>query len=421
MATKAVAEECPAAAGLQDTADGLRYVARQPILDLRGRLHAYELLFRSGPEQGFRGDSDLATRTMLDNTVIFGLERLTGGVSAFVNCTREALTDNLVEILPPGICVLEILETVEPTPELVDACRRLKKAGFRLALDDFIWKPGYEPLIELSDYIKVDFLLSGEKERHELLNRLHGAPVALLAEKIETQEQYRTACSEGFTLIQGYYFCRPEVIQNRKIPPNRITQIEILRLLRQENIDLQELCPLVKQDTSLTYRLLRLINSPVYGMRQQINSVKMAMIAVGEVGFRRLATLAITSELNGDQPVELLRMAFIRARFCELAAEPCGLDSTEQYLLGMLSLLPAMLRVSMQELTPSLPLREEVCIALMGAPIPERKLLDWLLANEQGNWAACDAIAAENGLDRETLLRSYEQAVVWAEAAVRFA
>lgn len=421
MATKAVAEECPAAAGLQDTADGLRYVARQPILDLRGRVHAYELLFRSGPEQGFRGDSDLATRTMLDNTVIFGLERLTGGVSAFVNCTREALTDNLVEILPPGICVLEILETVEPTPELVDACRRLKKAGFRLALDDFIWKPGYEPLIELSDYIKVDFLLSGEKERHELLNRLQGAPVALLAEKIETQEQYRTACSEGFTLIQGYYFCRPEVIQNRKIPPNRITQIEILRLLRQENIDLQELCPLVKQDTSLTYRLLRLINSPVYGMRQQINSVKMAMIAVGEVGFRRLATLAITSELNGDQPVELLRMAFIRARFCELAAEPCGLDSTEQYLLGMLSLLPAMLRVSMQELTPSLPLREEVCIALMGAPIPERKLLDWLLANEQGNWAACDAIAAENGLDRETLLRSYEQAVVWAEAAVRFA
>lgn len=421
MATKAVAEECPVAAGLQDTADGLRYVARQPILDLRGRVHAYELLFRSGPEQGFRGDSDLATRTMLDNTVIFGLERLTGGVSAFVNCTREALTDNLVEILPPGICVLEILETVEPTPELVDACRRLKKAGFRLALDDFIWKPGYEPLIELSDYIKVDFLLSGEKERHELLNRLQGAPVALLAEKIETQEQYRTACSEGFTLIQGYYFCRPEVIQNRKIPPNRITQIEILRLLRQENIDLQELCPLVKQDTSLTYRLLRLINSPVYGMRQQINSVKMAMIAVGEVGFRRLATLAITSELNGDQPVELLRMAFIRARFCELAAEPCGLDSTEQYLLGMLSLLPAMLRVSMQELTPSLPLREEVCIALMGAPIPERKLLDWLLANEQGNWAACDAIAAENGLDRETLLRSYEQAVVWAEAAVRFA
>jgi len=406
---------------LHERADGLRYVARQPILDLQGRVHAYELLFRSGPDHGFRGDGDLATRTMLDNTVIFGLERLTGGATAFVNCTRESLTDNLVEILPPGMCVLEILENLDPTPELVSACKRLKKAGFRLALDDFIWKPEFEPLVELADYIKVDFTLSGEQERHDLLKRVQGAPIALLAEKIETQEQYRQACREGFTLIQGYYFCRPELMQNYKIPSNRITQIEILRLLRQQTIDLQQLSPLVKQDTSLTYRLLRLINSPVYGMRQQINSVNTALIAVGETGFRRLATLAITSELNGNQPIELLRMAFIRARFCELAAEISGLDSTEQYLLGLLSLLPAMLRVPMQELAPSLPLREEIATALMGAPVAERKLLDWLVAHEQGEWAECDALAAEYALDLQTLNVCYAQAVIWAEAAVRFA
>ncbi|HEX4031446.1 MAG TPA: HDOD domain-containing protein [Terracidiphilus sp.] len=419
MATKAAAVECPAAV-MQEKTNGLRYVARQPILDLHGQVHAYELLFRSGPDQVFRGDGNLATRTMLDNTLVFGLERLTGGATAFVNCTQESLTDSLVEILPPSMCVLEILETLEPTPELVNACKRLKKAGFRLALDDFIWKPGYEPLVELADYIKVDFILSDERERHELLKRLHGAPVTLLAEKIETQEQYRQARMEGFTLTQGYYFCRPELMENRKIPSNRITQIEILRLLRQETFDLQELCPLVKQDTSLTYRLLRLINSPIYGMRQQINSVNTALMAVGEIGFRRIATLAITSELNGDQPRELLRMAFIRARFCELAAGQCSMDATEQYLLGLLSLLPAMLRVPMKELTPSLPLREQVCVALMGAPVPERRLLDWLLAHEQGDWPGCDAIIAQHCLDGEALLACYEQAVVWAEAAVRF-
>jgi c-di-GMP-related signal transduction protein len=419
MGTKAAAVECPAAV-VQEKADGLRYVARQPILDLHGRVHAYELLFRSGPEQVFRGDGNLATRTMLDNTLMFGLERLTGGATAFVNCTHESLTDSLVEILPPSTCVLEILETIEPTPELVSACLRLKKAGFRLALDDFIWKPGYEPLIELADYIKVDFMLSDERERHELLKRLKGAPVALLAEKIETQQQYRQACTEGFTLIQGYYFCRPELIQNSKIPSNRITQIEILRLLRQETLDLQELCPLVKQDTSLTYRLLRLINSPIYGMRQEINSVSTALMAVGEIGFRRIATLAITSELNGDQPMELLRMAFIRARFCEVAAGQYSMDSTEQYLLGLLSLLPAMLRVPMEDIAPSLPLREQVCIALMGAPVPERRLLDWLLAHEQGDWSTCDTVIAQHGLDGEALLACYEQAVVWAESAVRF-
>src|SRR5262249_27897565 len=134
----------------------------------------------------------------------------------------------------------------------------------------------------------------------------------------------------------------------------------------------------------------------------------------------RLATLAITSELNADQPIELLRMAFIRARFCELAAAAAELDATEQYLLGLLSLLPAMLRVPMQELTPALPLREEIVTALMGAPVSERKLLHWLMAHEQGHWAECDVIAAEYGLDHESLNACYEQAVIWAEAAVRF-
>lgn len=402
-------------------ADTVRYVARQPILDLRGRVHGYELLFRSGREQSFRGDVNHATRTMLDNTVIFGLEQLTGGLTAFVNCTQEALTDNLVDILPPSMCVLEILETVEPTPDLVNACRNLKKAGFRLALDDFTWQPKFKPLVELADYIKVDFTLSNAKERQELLERVHGAPIAMLAEKIETQEEYKQACAEGFTLIQGYYFCRPQLIENRKVPANRLSQIEILRLLHEETLNLPEVARLVKRDASLTYRLLRLINSPMFAMRYQVRSVEAALMAIGEDVFRRIATLAIASELNANQTVELLRMAFVRGRFCELAAELCGLDATEQYLLGLLSLLPAMLQVPMRELAPALPLRNEICVALMGEGVPERRILEWLVAHEHGHWVACDAITAEYKLDQDALLRTYEDAVVWAESALQFA
>ncbi|HEY1766860.1 MAG TPA: HDOD domain-containing protein [Terracidiphilus sp.] len=400
---------------------GVRYIARQPILDLHGNVHGYELLFRAGTENAFRGDCDLATRTMLDNAVIFGLERLTGGLTAFVNCTREALTENLVDILPPTLCVLEILETVEPTPELVEACRKLKMAGFRLALDDFIWSPKYEPLIELADYIKVDFTLSSASERQELMKRVGGLPIIMLAEKVETQEEYRQACAEGFTLIQGYYFCRPQLIENRKVPANRLSQIEILRLLRQDSLDLPELARLVKRDTSLTYRLLRLINSPVFAIRQQVRSIESALLAIGEDVFRHIATLAITSELNGDQPVELLRMAFIRGRFCELAADLYALDPTEQYLLGLLSLLPAMLQVPMQQLTPFLPLRDEICFALRGDSIPERRLLEWLSAHEQGDWIACDGIADRYEMDPLILLRTYEEAVLWGESALSFA
>lgn len=408
-------------AGSGDLGEGLRYVARQPILDLRGRVHGYELLFRHGPESAFRGDGDMATRTMLDNTVIFGLERLTAGLPAFVNCTREALVENLVRVLPSGMTVLEILEDIEPTTEVIAACRMLKTSGYRLALDDFKWKATMGPLMELADYIKVDFTISGPEERRQLLKRLKGKAIALIAEKIETQAEYQQACDEGFTLIQGYYFCRPVLMENRQVPVNRLSQIEILRLMRDADIDLHKLSRLVKRDASLTYRLLRLINSPLCGMRQEVRSVQEALLAVGEDTFRRIATLAITSELNANRPAELLRMAFVRGRFCELASDLCSLDRTEQYLMGLLSLLPAMLRLPMEDLVDSLPLREEIRIALQGAPVIERCLLSWLECHEHGDWTACDLIADEYHLRREELVRCYRDSVVWAESALSFA
>ncbi|MGP8252611.1 MAG: EAL and HDOD domain-containing protein [Terracidiphilus sp.] len=418
MASQSSSVQNPLAASA-DQGGGFRYVARQPILDLRGRVHGYELLFRDGPQQlHFSADGDLATRTILDNMVIFGLEKLTGGLPAFVNCTHEALTDKLVDVLPPSMFVLEILENIEPTPELISACCRLKSAGFRLALDDFRWKTGCEPLVELADYIKVDFTLSKFEERCRIRQRLGSRAVALTAEKIETQQEFHQAREEGFTLIQGYYFCRPELIENRKVPANKLTQIEILRLLREQDLNFEKLSNLVKRDASLTYRLLRLLNSPACAVRQEVRSIKSALIAVGEDGFRRIAMLAIASELNSGQSSELLRMAFVRGRFCELAAVQCSLDATEQYLVGLLSLLPAMLRVPMHQLTPALPLREEICVALMGAAVPERMLLEWLVCHEHGQWDDCDKIADERGLDQLKLLHCYGEAVVWAEAAL---
>jgi c-di-GMP phosphodiesterase len=419
MAAQLTPAHCPGPF-LPELADGLRYVARQPILDLRGRVHGYELLFRDGHGVGFRGDGDLATRTMLDNSVIFGLEKLTGGVTAFVNCTRESLTEALVDVLPPSMTVLEILETIEPTPVVIEACRRLKAAGFRLALDDFTWKPGIEPLVELADYIKVDFILTGAEDRKKLLQQLSKYAVALIAEKVETYEEYQQARAEGFRLIQGYYFCRPVLLKNRNVPANRLSHIEILRLLHEDSIDLRKLSRLVKRDASLTYRLLRLINSPLCAVRQEVNSVQGALIAVGEDVFRRIATLAITSELNVEQHEEVLRMAFVRGRFCELAAGQFALNSTEQYLLGLLSLLPAMLRLPMEELAPALPLREEIRQALLGAQIPERSLLAWLVSHERGEWTACDAIVEADDLDQQQLQRCYAEAVIWAEAALHF-
>jgi EAL and modified HD-GYP domain-containing signal transduction protein len=398
---------------------GVRYVARQPILDLRGKVHGYELLFRNGPEATFRGDGNMTTRTMLDSTVMFGLGRLTAGLPAFVNYTEEALTRDLVHVLPSGMTVLEVLEDIEPSRPVIEACRRLKASGFRLALDDFVWRPGIEPLVEIADYIKVDFCVTDREERLRLLDRLSGITVALVAEKVETQEQVRCAHDEGFSLLQGYYFCRPILIENHKIPANRLSHVAILRLMESESMDLHELTRQVERDTSLTDRLLRLINSPACAMQREVRSVQAALIAVGEETFRRMATLAITSELSAGQPVELLRMAFVRARFCELAGLFTGLDHTEQYLLGLLSLLPAMLRTPMRELAPTLPLRDEIRRALLGEKIPQRSLLFWLEGHERGKWELCDLIAERRELRQEDLFQCYEEALGWAEAVLQ--
>jgi EAL and modified HD-GYP domain-containing signal transduction protein len=396
----------------------LRFVARQPILNLQGKVHGYELLFRAGPKASFRGDGNFATRTMLDNTVMFGLDKLTVGLPAFVNCTLESLIERFVDVSPPSLTVLEILETLEPIPALVALCLKLKALGYRIALDDFSWHPKFTPMVELADYIKVDFIQTNAAERQELIYRLRGTSAALIAEKVETLEEYQQARKEGFTLFQGYYFCRPQLMQCRKIPANQVSHIHMLKLLQQDPLDLHQLSQLVKRDTSLAYRFLRLVNSPMFAVRQKIGSIMSALLLVGDDAVRRIATLAITSELSDQQPPELLRMAFVRGRFCELASCLCELGRGEQYLLGMFSLLPAMLRIPMTYLAPDLPLREEIRAALMGTVSRESSLLRWAESHERGDWEECDAIIHAYGLDQEKITWFYAEAVVWADSAL---
>lgn len=391
----------------------LRYVARQPILDLQGRVHGYDLLFRSTPGAVIHRDAGLAVETMLDNEVIFGLEHLTNGLPAFISCTSEALIEGWVLVLAPGLTVLGVPASLDPAPELVEACALLRARGFRLALDDFSPREKLHPLLDRADYIRLDFRRFSEADRQKLLERGLSS-VAMVAQKVETQEDYRRACAMGFTLFQGDYLCHPVLLKKRKVPTSRLTHFEIVRELYHDPIDIRKVSELVRRDTSLTYRLLRLVNSPIYSIYQEVRSVESAIIILGETTFRRIVSLAVLSELNGDQPAAILHMALVRARFCELAAGLCGQDASEQYLLGMLSLLPAMLGIPMGEIVPMLPLRSQVCEALTGINNPERNLLGWLECHERGEWASCDRIVAAHQLNPSKLVQFYLEAVTWA-------
>jgi len=391
----------------------MRYITRQPIHDLRGRVHGYELLFQMSPEGETPANGQHATRTILDNLVLFGYDRLTSGMPTFIPCTEEALTEQLVTILPPSMTVLEIPQNIPVSTRLLDACGNLKQAGFRLALVGFTLDSKPDVRLSLVDYVKVDFNPGDAPGNERLRQRLKGTSVSLIADNVHSQEAFRRAHVEEFQFFQGVYFCNIQPIPNAKVPANRLFHVEILRQLFRDPLNLDELCPLVMRDASLVYRILRVVNSPICAIRQEVTSIRTAIVILGENIFRRIATLAIQCELNTRQPPEILHMSLVRARFCELAAHLRKLDPSEQYLLGMLSMLPAMLRVPMAALAPELPLRPAIVDALLGAETPERCLLSWIESLERGKFEACHRIAGVFGLSHEKLNRFYVEAAVW--------
>ena len=395
----------------------MRYVARQPILNLEGRVHGYELLFRADLLGASQWNCDTAARTMLDNALLFGLERFTNGLPAFVDCGIEALTEHLVHVLDPKQAVLGMPADCETTPRLLDACHDLKAHGFRFAFDGLAWNDRSEPLLHLADYIRVNFNEFGAPER-ERLRHLKCNSITELARKVETQDDYRQARESGFTLFQGSYICQPLLVKKRKVPANRLFHFEIVCELHHHPLDVRKLGMLLVRDASLTYRLLRLVNSPRYAMKQELRSIETAIIILGDDTLRSVISQAVLSEMNGSRPTEVLHMALMRGRFCELAARACKMDAAEQYLMGMLSLVPAMLGVSMEEITPSLPFRSEICDALNGKSNSERTLLAWLELHERGDWASCDRIVDTNHLSRETLMQCYADGAVWARDAL---
>ena len=197
--------------------NGHHFLARQAIFDQIGHVYGYELLFRLGPQNHFTGDSDVATRAMVDNWLLQGFDRVTGCFPSFLNCTREALVNGLVTLLPRTRTVLELVETVRPDKEVVSACRSLKQIGYGIALDDFQFSKEMEALVELADYVKIDFRLP-ESQRKKTLRQLEGSGVRLVAEKVETEGELKIAFEYGFELFQGYFLGHPTIFSKRKTP-----------------------------------------------------------------------------------------------------------------------------------------------------------------------------------------------------------
>ena len=386
------------------------YLARQPILDRRGGVFGYELRYHL-PADAPADATLIGAHGIVDALALFGVERFAGGQWAFIRCSAQMLMEEMFEALPPSSMVLEFPSCPEAAPKLLRACRRLKKAGFRLALTEFDPGSDRDPLIDHVDYVKVDAKYLDSQEWKSFCRHPDSGATILIADNIQTHDSYRAARAAGLRYFQGFYFSSPDLIPNGSIPANRLQHLEILRELFKDPLDLKSIGPLVERDASLVYRVLRFVNSPICAIRQPVTSIEMAIVLLGDAIFRRIATLAIQCGLNHDQSPELLNMALVRARFCAAAARLCGIEPNEQYLLGMLSMLPPMLGVPMEQILPGLPLREPIQDALAGVSVRERCLLSWMEELEHDRVAECDAIAARWGLDKDELARLYVDAL----------
>lgn len=392
----------------------LRYVARQPIFDRHQKVFGYELLFRDGLENAFHGDPDEASRATLDRSLLMGLDVLCDGRRAFVNCTRETLVKGLVTLLPPAMTVVEILESVPEDAEVLAACRSLKEAGYTLALDDYVANDRREKLAEIADIIKVEMQLTTAEQRAKLMQRFGPWRCRMLAEKVETHAEFVQARDQGFIYFQGYFFRRPEILSTHDVPANRLNYLRMLQEVSRVELNLTALEDLVKTEASVCYRLLRYLNSTVFGFRSEIHSVRHALTILGERDLRRWVRLVATVGAGQDKPSDLVLSALVRGRFGELLLPAVPHGNSDLFLMGLLSLIDAMLEMPMHDILERISLDQATKAVLLGESSPLQPVFQLILAHESGQWEQAGKISRSLGLDPESVADQYWEAQQWA-------
>jgi EAL and modified HD-GYP domain-containing signal transduction protein len=388
------------------------YLGRQPIFDRALAVIGYELLYR--PHDAARAgdfDGDQATSQVLLNSFVeIGLPKLVGERSAFINLTRNFLVNH--DLLPPASdrIVLEVLETIEVDDELVAAIRSLRDKQYTIALDDFAYNDALRPLVELADIVKIDLRALDEATLREHVAILRDYPVKLLAEKVETPQELDRCRELGFDYFQGYFLCCPRNIKGKRLPANRVNTLRLVAKLQHPRSNIDELEEIIAQDVTLSYKLLRYLNSAAFFGRKEITSIRHAIVYLGNRAIKNWGTLIALADID-DKPVELITTSLVRGRMCELLAKATGkADTASAFTVGMFSVLDAMMDAPLPELVAELPLSESISEALLHHQGEFGNLLQSAVAYDRGDWE--HIVCPE--LQETDIAGIYVQAVEWA-------
>jgi len=396
------------------------YVARQPIFNKKKKIHGYELLFRDGVSNVFPDiDGHAATSKVLSHSFLsMGMDIITGGKTAFINFTDQLLVNKIPLLFPKDKLTVEILEDVEATEPVVQACRELRRKGYQLALDDFSYRNDLEPLMALAGIIKIDFILTSGDELADLVDKLIPFKVKLLAEKVETHEAFRQALDMGFEYFQGYFFSKPEIVKGKSTAPSKLTLLQLMAEANRNDCRFSEIEKAIQRDVAMSYKLMRYINSAYFRRAQEISSMKQAIVLLGEKEIRRFVSFMALANLAEDKPDELVRASIIRAKLCELLGKGSHseVDGAELFTVGLFSLIDAILDEHIEDLMEKVPLSTDIKSALVKGEGPLANYLEIARCYDTGDWERFRTAAAKMGVDDENIPESYMDAVAWAES-----
>ncbi|MCM3636841.1 HDOD domain-containing protein [Sporosarcina luteola] len=408
----------------------LIFVGRQPILDKEERIFGYELLYRNSDQNSFPDiDPEQATIQLLINTFLsIGVDQISGKSKSFINFTGDLLLKDIFSSLKPEFVVIEILEDVEITPALISRIREIKQEGFQLALDDFIIQDQYAlhtELFELIDYVKVDFLAVDEKSRRGIERFIKKYPhIKMLAEKIETEEQFQIAKQSGYDLFQGYFFAKPEIIKGVEIPANLNLHIQIISKLNDSDPNIDEIANLILHDISLTYKLLRLINTMNFNVPKSVGSVKQAIVLIGMRELKRWMRILMLQDISdhssSGRVKALVSYSMSRAKMCEFVAIRTGYpNGDEHFFVGLFSLLDAIMNRDWDDILPMFPFSEDVAETLQGKKTDMTPYLELAIATERFDMEKIIKISKRFGVSKEEIIAFSNKANHWARQLER--
>ena len=398
------------------------FIARHPIFDKYNKIFAYEILFRDEMKNSFSNiDGTTASQSVVQRLLIdFGLNNVSNGKPFFINLTEKFLFNDVILFLPPSQVVFEILENIEPSNTLLQRCIFLQEKGYKLALDDFEYDEKWDDFLEIVDFVKVDFFLVENEEREKILTKIKRNKLITIAEKVECYKDFNQAKNIGYNYFQGYYFCKPSMLSTRKMPENTLNYFQLLQEIQNPSIEFSILENYIKRDISLTYKLLKFINSPIFNFSDKITSIRNALSLLGLKELKKWLALVVIDTLIESRPQELVKISLIRALFCEAIARVINKNNNndEYYLMGLLSLIDAIIDRDKSEIFKDLKLNKRLHDTLCGNKTELSNILELIIAMEHNELYLVNSIIENLKLNYKLTLETYLNAIIIADALI---